>query len=157
MLFLHPNLSDTQHIHFLDRIRDRLWVLKDKKIAVWGLAFKQNTDDVRESIALKLCEKLCGEGAIVTATDPKAMHTAAPILNPMGVKLVEDMYECARDAEVLVIATEWSEYANADLQKLAGVMRNRIIFDGRNILSPANLRAVGFEYHSVGRPSVEEA
>ena len=66
----------------------------------------------------------------------------------MGVKLVEDMYECARDAEVLVIATEWSEYANADLQKLAGVMRNRIIFDGRNILSPANLRAVGFEYHS---------
>lgn len=55
------------------------------------------------------------------------MHTAAPILNPMGVKLVEDMYECARDAEVLVIATEWSEYANADLQKLAGVMRNRII------------------------------
>ena len=142
---------------FLDRIRDRLWVLKDKKIAVWGLAFKQNTDDVRESIALKLCEKLCGEGAIVTATDPKAMHTAAPILNPMGVKLVEDMYECARDAEVLVIATEWSEYANADLQKLAGVMHNRIIFDGRNILSPANLRAVGFEYHSVGRPSVEEA
>ena len=105
----------------------------------------------------KSFEKLCGEGAIVTATDPKAMHTAAPILNPMGVKLVEDMYECARDAEVLVIATEWSEYANADLQKLAGVMRNRIIFDGRNILSPANLRAVGFEYHSVGRPSVEEA
>ena len=151
------HINDTQHIHFLDRIRDRLWVLKDKKIAVWGLAFKQNTDDVRESIALKLCEKLCGEGAIVTATDPKAMHTAAPILNPMGVKLVEDMYECARDAEVLVIATEWSEYANADLQKLAGVMRNRIIFDGRNILSPTNLRAVGFEYHSVGRPSVEEA
>lgn len=151
------HINDTQHIHFLDRIRDRLLVLKDKKIAVWGLAFKQNTDDVRESIALKLCEKLCGEGAIVTATDPKAMHTAAPILNPMGVKLVEDMYECARDAEVLVIATEWSEYANADLQKLAGVMRNRIIFDGRNILSPANLRAVGFEYHSVGRPSVEEA
>ncbi len=151
------HINDTQHIHFLDRIRDRLWVLKDKKIAVWGLAFKQNTDDVRESIALKLCEKLCGEGAIVTATDPKAMHTAAPILTPMGVKLVEDMYECARDAEVLVIATEWSEYANADLQKLAGVMRNRIIFDGRNILSPANLRAVGFEYHSVGRPSVEEA
>lgn len=78
------HINDTQHIHFLDRIRDRLWVLKDKKIAVWGLAFKQNTDDVRESIALKLCEKLCGEGAIVTATDPKAMHTAAPILNPMG-------------------------------------------------------------------------
>ena len=85
------------------------------------------------------------------------MHTAAPILNPMGVKLVEDMYDCARDAEVLVIATEWSEYANADLQKLAGVMHNRIIFAGRNILAPANLRAVGFEYHSVGRPSVEEA
>lgn len=78
------HINDTQHIHFLDRIRDRLWVLKDKKIAVWGLAFKQNTDDVRESIALKLCEKLCGEGAIVTATDPKAMHTAAPHSEPYG-------------------------------------------------------------------------
>lgn len=151
------HINDTQHIHFLDQIRDRLWVLKDKKIAVWGLAFKQNTDDIRESIALKLCEKLRREGAIVTATDPKAMHTAAPILEPLGVTLEEDMYECARDAEVLIIATEWSEYANADLQKLADVMRNRIIFDGRNILSPANIRAVGFEYHSVGRPSIEEA
>ena len=134
------HINDTQHIHFLDQ-----------------MAFKQNTDDIRESIALKLCEKLRREGAIVTATDPKAMHTAAPILEPMGVTLEEDMYECARDAEVLIIATEWSEYANADLQKLADVMRNRIIFDGRNILSPANIRAVGFEYHSVGRPSIEEA
>ena len=102
------HINDTQHTHFLDQIRDRLWVLKDKKIAVWGLAFKQNTDDIRESIALKLCEKLRREGAIVTATDPKAMHTAAPILEPMGVTLEEDMYECARDAEVLIIATEWS-------------------------------------------------
>ena len=109
------HINDTQHIHFLDQIRDRLWVLKDKKIAVWGLAFKQNTDDIRESIALKLCEKLRREGAIVTATDPKAMHTAAPILEPMGVTLEEDMYECARDAEVLIIATEWSEYANAEI------------------------------------------
>ena len=67
------------------------------------------------------------------------------------------MYECARDAEVLSIATEWSDYANADLQKLAELLRNRINFDGRNILSPANIRAVGFEYHSVGRPFIEEA
>lgn len=150
-------INDSQHTHFLDQLRDRLWVLKDKKIAVWGLAFKQNTDDIRESIALKLCQKLREEGAIVTATDPKAIHAARPQLEAMGVTPVEDMYECARDAEVLVIATEWSEYANADLHQLAEVMRNRIIFDGRNILSPANIRAVGFEYHSVGRPSIEEA
>ncbi len=69
-------INDSQHTHFLDQIRDRLWVLKDKKIAVWGLAFKQNTDDIRESISLKLCEKLRKEGAIVTATDPKAIGTA---------------------------------------------------------------------------------
>lgn len=150
-------INDTQHVHFLDQIRERLWVLKDKKIAVWGLAFKQNTDDIRESVAIRLCQKLRREGAAVTATDPKAMNTARPILEPLGVTLVEDMYECARDAEVLIIATEWSEYANADLQQLAGVMRNRIIFDGRNILSPANIRAVGFEYHSVGRPSIGNA
>lgn len=141
-------INDSQHTHFLDQIRDRLWVLKDKKIAVWGLAFKQNTDDIRESISLKLCEKLRKEGAIGTA------HSR---LEELGVTPVEDMYECARDAEVLVIATEWSDYANADLQKLAEIMRNRIIFDGRNILSPANIRAVGFEYHSVGRPFIEEA
>lgn len=151
------HINDSQHTHFLAQLRDRLWVLKDKKIAVWGLAFKQNTDDIRESIALKLCQKLREEGAIVTATDPKAIHAARPQLEAMGVTPVEDMYECARDAEVLVIATEWSEYANADLHQLAEVMRNRIIFDGRNILSPANIRAVGFEYHSVGRPSIEEA
>lgn len=150
-------INDSQHTHFLAQLRDRLWVLKDKKIAVWGLAFKQNTDDIRESIALKLCQKLREEGAIVTATDPKAIHAARPQLEAMGVTPVEDMYECARDAEVLIIATEWSEYANADLHQLAEVMRNRIIFDGRNILSPANIRAVGFEYHSVGRPSIEEA
>lgn len=150
-------INDNQHAHFLDQIRERLWVLKDKKIAVWGLAFKQNTDDIRESIAIKLCKKLRQEGASVTATDPKAMNAARPILEPLGVTLEEDMYECARDAEVLIIATEWSEYANADLQQLAEVMRNRIIFDGRNILSPVNIKAVGFEYHSVGRPSVEEA
>ena len=150
-------INDSQHTHFLDQIRDRLWVLKDKKIAVWGLAFKQNTDDIRESISLKLCEKLRKEGAIVTATDPKAIGTARSRLEELGVTPVEDMYECARDAEVLIIATEWSDYANADLQKLAEIMRNRIIFDGRNILSPANIRAVGFEYHSVGRPFIEEA
>lgn len=150
-------INESQHIHFLDQIRERLWVLKDKKIAVWGLAFKQNTDDIRESIALKLCEKLRKEGASVTATDPKALNTARPMLESLGVTLAEDMYECARDAEVLIIATEWNEYANADLQKLAGVMRNRIIFDGRNILSPANIRALGFEYHSVGRPTIEHS
>ncbi len=147
-------INENQHIHFLDRIRERLWVLKDKKVAVWGLAFKQNTDDIRESIAIKLCKKLAKEGAIVSATDPKAMEPARPLLEPLGVHLVEDMYECAKDAEILIIATEWSQFANADLQKLASVMRNHIIFDGRNIMTPDNLLATGFEYHSVGRPSV---
>lgn len=150
-------INESQHIHFLDQIRERLWVLKDKKIAVWGLAFKQNTDDIRDSIAIRLCEKLRQEGALVTATDPKALDTARSRMEAIGVQLVEDMYECATDAEVLIIATEWSEYANADLQQLADVMRNRIIFDGRNILSPANIKAMGFEYHSVGRPYIEGA
>lgn len=150
-------INESQHIHFLDQIRERLWVLKDKKIAVWGLAFKQNTDDIRDSIAIRLCEKLRQEGALVTATDPKALNTARSRMEAIGVQLVEDMYECATDAEVLIIATEWSEYANADLQQLADVMRNRIIFDGRNILSPANIKAMGFEYHSVGRPYIEGA
>ncbi len=147
-------VNEEQHLHFVERIKDYFWVLKNKKIAVWGLAFKRNTDDIRESIGIKICMKLQQEGAIVSVTDPKALERARPLLEPLGIHLVEDMYECARDAEVLVIATDWNDYANADLDYLASVMRNRIIFDGRNLMSLNYMADFDFEYHSIGRPSV---
>lgn len=139
---------------FLARIRKKLWVLRNKRIAVWGIAFKQNTDDVRESVAVKLIRRLCEEGAAVAAYDPKAAETGARALAGSGAVICADMYECARDAEVLVVATEWRQFANANLQKLREVMKLPIIFDGRNLLHGENALHAGFEYHSIGRKTL---
>ena len=139
---------------FLDRIREKMWVLRNKRIAVWGIAFKQNTDDVRESVAVKLIRRLAEEGAIVTAYDPKAAETGARALEGVSVTICSDMYECVRDAEVLVVATEWRQFATANLVKVRELMHLPIIFDGRNILHGENAVHAGFEYHSVGRKSL---
>lgn len=136
---------------FLGRIRKKLWVLRNKKIAVWGIAFKQDTDDVRESVAVKLIKRLCEEGASVTAYDPKAAETGAHALAGLNVTICDDMYECARDAEVLVVATEWKQFATANLVKVRELMRLPILFDGRNIIHAENAVHAGFEYHSIGR------
>ena len=136
---------------FLGRIRKKLWVLRKKKIAVWGIAFKQNTDDVRESVAVKLIKRLCDEGAIVTAYDPKAAENAVRALEGYNVTICDDMYECARDAEVLVVATEWKQFVTANLVKVRELMRLPILFDGRNIIHAENAVHAGFEYHSIGR------
>lgn len=142
---------------FLSRIREKMWVLRNKRVAVWGIAFKQNTDDVRESVAVKLIRRLCEEGAIVTAYDPKAAETGAEALAGTRAVICDDMYECVRDAEVLIVATEWRQFALANLQKVKSLMRLPIIFDGRNLLHGENVVHAGFEYHSVGRKSLYPA
>lgn len=139
---------------FLARIRRKMWVLSNKKIAVWGIAFKQNTDDVRESVAVKLIRRLCEEGAEVVAYDPKANQTGARALADCNVTICNDMYECVRDAEVLVVATEWKQFAMANLVKVRELMRLPILFDGRNIIHGENAVHAGFEYHSVGRKTL---
>lgn len=139
---------------FLGRIRKKLWVLRNKRIAVWGIAFKQNTDDVRESVAVKLIWRLCGEGAIVTAYDPKARENGSQALAGSGAVICEDMYECVKEAEVLVVATEWRQFATANLAKVRSLMKLPIIFDGRNLLHGENAVHAGFEYHSVGRKTL---
>ena len=143
-----------QMTRFLDRVREKLWVLRNKKIAVWGIAFKQNTDDVRESVAVKMIKALCDEGAEVSAYDPKAMETGAAALEGYPVRFCPDLYSCAQDAEVIIVATEWKEFAMADFQRLRKLVRLPIIFDGRNLLNPDNVLYAGFEYHSVGRRSL---
>ena len=148
------SINEKQLERFLSRIRKKLWVLRNKRIAVWGIAFKQNTDDVRESVAVKLIKRLCDEGAIVTAYDPKAAQTGAAALEGYKVNIVDDMYECARDAEVLVVATEWKQFAMANLVKVRELMRLPIIFDGRNLLHGENALHAGFEYHSIGRKTL---
>ena len=147
-------INEQQLERFLKRIRKKLWVLRHKRIAVWGLAFKQNTDDVRESVAIKLIKRLCDEGAIVTAYDPKAAQTGASALEGYNVTIVDDMYECTREAELLIVATEWKQFTMANLVKVRELMRLPIIFDGRNILHGENALHAGFEYHSIGRKTL---
>lgn len=147
-------INERQLERFLKRIRKKLWVLRHKRIAVWGLAFKQNTDDVRESVAIKLIKRLCDEGAVVTAYDPKAAQTGAAALDGYNVTIADDMYECTRDAEILIVATEWKQFTMANLVKVRELMRLPIIFDGRNILHGENALHAGFEYHSIGRKTL---
>lgn len=146
-------INDDQRKLFLNKIREKLWVLQDKKVAVWGLAFKQNTDDVRESVAIKLIHDMLGEGAEVTAYDPEAIETAKSFGELDGkITFAEDMYSCVDGAEILIIATEWPEFANANLATVREKMAANLIFDGRNLLTTESAENAGFEYHSIGRP-----
>jgi len=137
---------------FLNKIREKLWVFREKKIALWGLAFKQNTDDVRESVAIKLAQKMLSEGAILAATDPEALDTAQKFGELSGdISYHEDMYATLDGADCLVIATEWPAFAKADLHEIKKRLRTPMIFDGRNLLDPKDVKAAGLEYISIGR------
>lgn len=150
-------INDDQKTLFLNKIREKLWVLQDKKIAVLGLAFKQNTDDVRESVAIKLIHDMLAEGAEVTAYDPQAVETAKKFGDLEGkITFADDIYSCVEGAEALIIATEWPEFANANLSEIREKMSANLIFDGRNLLDPVTAENQGFEYHSIGRQSVGE-
>lgn len=145
-------INAAQRTLFLDKIREKLWVLQDKKIAVWGLSFKQNTDDVRESVALKLVAEMLEEGAEVIAWDPQAIESAKRFGNLAGkISYADDMYSCLDGAEALIIATEWPEFAHADLAEVSQRLRTPLVFDGRNLLDPSSAASQGLEYHSVGR------
>src|SRR5690242_2057237 len=134
---------------FVKKISDTLWVLKDKCIGVLGLAFKQNTDDVRTSPAIDLCQRLQKEGAILRVHDPKAMEKAKAILR--DVTFVEEMNEVAEGCDALVIATEWEEFKKLDLDRARKALTHPIMFDGRNLFDPAEMERMGFIYKSIGR------
>ncbi len=144
-------INATQRDRFVDKIRDSLWVLKDKKIAVWGLAFKPDTDDVRSSVAVEVVNALLKEGAIVSVYDPKGAEKAQEYKLVEGAKFAASPLEAAVDAEALVIATEWKEFAKVDLGELKAKMHTPTIFDGRNLLDPETARSFGFTYTSIGR------
>jgi UDPglucose 6-dehydrogenase len=123
--------------------------LKGKQIAVWGLAFKPGTDDIREAPALVLIEQLLAAGAKVTATDPVAMEAVRKTLGDR-IKYEESNYDCAKDADALVLVTEWHEFRRPSFERLKSIMRQPVLFDGRNIWSAPELRA-GFTYYAMGR------
>jgi UDPglucose 6-dehydrogenase len=130
--------------------------LKDKVIAVWGLAFKPRTDDVREAPAIRLIREIIKRGGRVQATDPEALGTSRTSLAHYGVvdqvKLVENEYAACEGADALVLATEWSEYRAPDLPRIKAAMRGRHLFDGRNVLVPAAVVDAGLIYRGMGRP-----
>jgi len=141
---------------FVDGIREALWLLKDKRLAVWGLSFKPNTDDVRSSVAVNLVERLVAEGADVVVYDPKAMDKAKALPFADRIKFAASAMEAAQDAEALIIATEWPEFAGVDLAELREKMRTPLIFDGRNIFDPSAAASFGFQYRGIGRGVVPE-
>ncbi len=138
-----------QKERFVKKITDTLWVLKDKKIGVLGLAFKQNTDDVRMSPAIDLCLRLRKEGALLRVHDPKAMEKATAVLK--DVTYVSDMNSVAEGCDALVIATEWPEFKKLDLEHAREVMLHPIMFDGRNVFDPKEMERLGWIYKSIGR------
>jgi UDPglucose 6-dehydrogenase len=148
-------INADQKNRFLKAIRETLWVLRDKKIAVWGLAFKPNTDDLRSSVAIDLVADMLKEKAHVTVYDPKAMDKAREVEAIAGAKFANSALEAAEGAEALIIATEWSEFANVDLEVVKGKMTTPIVFDGRNLFDPETMAKLGFHYHSIGRASVK--
>jgi len=144
-------INVTQRERFLSKIREALWVLKEKKIAVWGLTFKPDTDDVRSSVAVDVVNDLLAEGALVTVYDPKGMEKAAEYKLVEGAKFANSPLEAAEDAEALIVVTEWMEFAAVDLAELKKRMHTPLIFDGRNLLDPVIARSFGFIYTSIGR------
>ena len=135
---------------FFDKIRHALWVVKDKKVGVLGLAFKANTDDIRFAPSLDVLRRLLAEGAQVRAYDREAMDRTSAIFPQ--VHYCPEPYEVAQDADALLILTEWEEFRRLDWERIHGLMARPLVIDGRNLLNPAAMMERGFEYFSFGRP-----
>ncbi len=133
---------------FLEKVKQELWVLRGKKIGVWGLAFKPNTDDIRFAPALSLIRKLLAEGAVVQAYDPQAMEGCKRELQ--GVVYCESPYQAAEGVEAILVLTEWDEFRNVDWGRLAGLVERPLVVDGRNALRGKDVAAHGFHYVGIG-------
>ena len=137
----------------VETIRKVLSPLDDKTVAVLGLSFKPNTDDMREAKSVEVIEQLHAAGATIRAYDPVATDNARDLL-PTGVTYSASPYEAAQNADAVVLVTEWNEFKFINLERLRRVLRRRVIFDGRNVWEPDRMRRLGFEYYSIGRKPV---
>ncbi|MBN2055637.1 UDP-glucose/GDP-mannose dehydrogenase family protein [bacterium] len=146
-------LNKIQRQIFTKKIKQALWIVKDKTIGILGLAFKPNTDDMREAPSIDIIESLVEEGARIKAYDPKAMDVARHLLP--DIEYCNDPYEVIRGCDALVIVTEWDEFKNLDLLKVKEMLNLPIIIDGRNIFDPAEMQRLNIEYVSIGRPQLD--
>jgi UDPglucose 6-dehydrogenase len=142
--------NDAQKIMLVPRLEAALGGLAGKVVAIWGLAFKPKTDDMREAPALAIIEALLAKGASVRAYDPKAMHEAKRALEDR-VTFCARSYEALEGADALVVVTEWNEFREPDFARMKKLLRRPVIFDGRNIYDPAEMERQGFEYQGIGR------
>ena len=145
------DINEKQKLHLIPGIKKYFNNdLKGKKFALWGLAFKPNTDDIREAPALYIIDALIEEGASINAFDPEAMRN---VKNQLGNKIEysESQYDALKNADALIIATEWNEFRTPDFSKIAANLKNKVIFDGRNLFDLNAIRDLGFHYESVGR------
>ena len=148
------DVNERQKLHLMDKIRRFFGgELKGRHFALWGLAFKPNTDDIREAPALYMIDALLAEGATVCAFDPEAMPNVKAIYGDR-IAFAENQYDALNDAEALVIATEWNEFRTPDFLRIVKSLRNKAIFDGRNLFDTSAVRELGFHYESVGRTSI---
>ena len=134
---------------YFEKIRQALWVVKGKRVAVLGLAFKANTDDIRFAPALEVVKRLLEEGAVVHATDPEAMPRAKALLPQ--VHYHEDAYQAFKDADAALVCTEWDSFRKLDWDRAGNLMARKLVIDGRNLYTPQGMREKGFEYYSFGR------
>ena len=147
-------VNEIQKMHLLSRIKKYFHNdLKGKKFAVWGLSFKPSTDDIREAPALTIIEALLNEGASITAFDPEAMKNVKNLLADK-IKYADNQYEALQDADGLIIATEWSEFRTPDFNKMSLLLKNKVIFDGRNLFELSSMKEKGYHYESIGRKTV---
>jgi UDPglucose 6-dehydrogenase len=134
---------------FFDKVHKALWVIKGKKVAVLGLAFKANTDDIRFAPALDVIRRLLAEGAEVHASDPEAISRTKPLLPT--VKYHDDPYEALKGVDAALVCTEWQVFRKLDWEKAGQTMARRLVIDGRNLYSPKKMQELGFDYYSFGR------
>lgn len=146
--------NQAQRMNMLERIRRRLGPeLRGRRVAVWGLAFKPKTDDIREAPAITIVEELLRSGAQAALHDPRALDNSRAVFGARA-EYCEDAYAALRGADALLIMTEWNEYRSPDFEQIKKLLRQPLIFDGRNLYELADMARHGFEYHSVGRPTL---
>jgi UDPglucose 6-dehydrogenase len=151
-------INETQKDIFFNKVLSALWTLRGKRLATLGLAFKGNTDDIRDSPAIDIVKRLLEAGATIAAYDPAAMERAKAVLPPTAkLRYAADLYDAAKDADAVLILTDWKEFASIDLVRLNDAVRFPIVIDGRNLYKPQQMLDRGFTYVSVGRPASYQA
>jgi UDPglucose 6-dehydrogenase len=149
-------INEEQRKIFVRKVRTALWTLRGKHLAVLGLAFKGGTDDVRESPAIALVRCFLREGCTITAYDPAAISRArAEFGDDAAIRFAENAYEALRDADAALVLTDWEEFLSLDFAKVGSLLRQPILFDGRNLYDPEEMQGLGFCYFSVGRREVK--